>query len=216
MKNYTFEINSASAFLSLGKYLQRNKIEKGSIIKIKVLADSPSDFNIKVASITGHTFCNFVTMCRSGINGFPNDGTYQYSEQRDNPNYTTRISTDLQRNTGILFSFERIGKNYKYELPTEGSIREASENLLSFFISHSITPGDTLNLKIAEEKLSPLQQCVFYVMIGEALKLNGYIHKMPSMSVNLSDNYFDETNINKSTLAARLSQSGVNFTLSQA
>lgn len=218
MKAHTFEINAPSAFHELSEYLFRNKIAKDDSVIIRIPAKDPIEFNERVSFITNqpYAFCNFIKTCRAGVNGFPNDGTFQYPNGYTILNVAKQTSEYLTLNTQINISFERIGNEYQYELPTTGTIREAACRIDYFFISNSIVPGDSVVLKINDEKLSYVTQTLFYSLIGSALQVIGDIYKIPSMSLDLSDNYFDEADIEKSVLPIRLGQSGVNFTLTRS
>jgi len=219
MKTHSFEINSVDAFHDLGDYLHNNKIGKDDSVLIKIRAKDPFEFNEKISSIINHpySFCNFIKTCRRGINGFLNDGTYLYPRDSSIRDFAKQIGESLTTNTRIKISFERIGNEYQYELPLTGTIQEAAGKIEYFFIANSIVPGDSVVLKINENKLSHLTQTLYYVLIGSALKRIGDIYRIPSMSIDLSNNYFEETELENSILPIRLAQqSGINFTLAHS
>lgn len=217
MNTHTFEINNPGAFYDLSEYLRKNKIAKDDSVIIKIRAKDPFEFNEKVSYITNqpYAFCNFIKNCWAGVNGFPNDGTFQYPKDYTFLSTAKQTGDYLTLNTKINIAFERIGMEYQYELPSTGTIKEAAGKIDYFFISNSIVPGDTVVLKSNENKLSHLTQTLFYSLIGSALQVVGDIYKIPSMSLDLSDNYFEEADIEKSVLPIRLGQSGIIFTLAQ-
>ena len=216
MATHAFEINNADGFLDLSDYLRNNKIAKDDSVIINVRAKDPFEYNEKVSSMINqpYAFCNFIKNCRQGVNGFPNDGTYHYTNGYSITDAASKIGECLTKNTQLNISFERIGNEYQYELPTTGTIKEAANKLYNFFITNSIVPGDSVVLKISEKILNGFQQAFYYVLIGEAIKLVSHIYRIPSMSINLSDNYFEGNDIGNSALPVRLStQSGINFAL---